>query len=146
FFDFAVVDFPDPTNYALGKLYTSAFYKTLIARLSDNGAASIQATSPMFARRSYWCIDATLRSVGFQTAPYHVYVPSFGEWGFVLAARHPYSVPSSFPEGLKFITAESVAGLFQFPPDMERVDADVKRLNNQILVQYYESEWRQVSQ
>ena len=28
-FDFAVVDFPDPTSYALGKLYTTAFYKLL---------------------------------------------------------------------------------------------------------------------
>src|SRR5204862_5110679 len=105
-----------PTNYALGKLYTSAFYKTLMAHLSDNGAAVVQATSPMFARRSYWCIDATLRSVGFETAPYHVYVPSFGEWGFVLGTRHHYSVPNSFPMDLKFISAESAASLFQFPP------------------------------
>ena len=146
FFDFAVVDFPDPTNYALGKLYTSAFYKTLMARLSDNGAAVVQATSPMFARRSYWCIDATLRSVGFETSPYHVYVPSFGEWGFVLGTRHPYIVPASFPTWLRFIDGESAAGLFQFPPDMQRVDAGINRLNNQILVQYYESEWHQVSQ
>src|SRR5438309_7996363 len=26
-FDFIVIDFPDPTNYSLGKLYTTAFYK-----------------------------------------------------------------------------------------------------------------------
>jgi spermidine synthase len=146
FFDFAVADFPDPTNYALGKLYTSAFYKALIAHLSDNGAATVQATSPMFARRSFWCIDATLRSAGFTTAPYHIYVPSFGEWGFVLGTRHPYIAPAAFPPELKFITPATAAGLFEFPPDMQRVEADVNRLNNQILVQYYESEWRQVSQ
>ena len=26
-YDFIVVDFPDPTNYSLGKLYTTAFYR-----------------------------------------------------------------------------------------------------------------------
>src|SRR4029077_4976146 len=28
-FDFVVVDFPDPTSYALGKLYTTTFYRLL---------------------------------------------------------------------------------------------------------------------
>ena len=82
FFDFVVADFPDPTNYSLGKLYTTAFYRLLRRHLSENGVAVIQSTSPLFARRSYWCIVKTLQSVGFQVTPYHTYVPSFGEWGF----------------------------------------------------------------
>ena len=146
FFDFVVVDFPDPTNYALGKLYTTAFYKALRAHLSENGAAVVQATSPMFARRSYWCINNTIESAGFQTAPYHVYVPSFGEWGFILASNRPYTAPSTFDATLRFITPETAPALFQFSRDMSRIDADVNRLNNQILVRYYESEWQQVSQ
>ena len=77
-FDFAVIDFPDPTNYALGKLYTTAFYRLLERHLAENGAAAIQATSPMFARQSYWCIVKTIESAGLHTSPYHVYVPSFG--------------------------------------------------------------------
>ena len=39
----------------------------------------------LFARQSFWCIDTTLKSAGFFTYPYHVLVPSFGEWGYVLA-------------------------------------------------------------
>jgi len=31
FFDFVAVDFPDPSNYSLGKLYTTAFYRQLYA-------------------------------------------------------------------------------------------------------------------
>jgi spermidine synthase len=146
FFDFAVVDFPDPTNYALGKLYTTAFFKTLKEHVSHGGAVVVQSTSPLYARKSYWCIAATLESAGFQTNPYHAYVPSFGEWGFILASNRAYEPPTQFPGGLKFITAEITRGLFQFPPDMAKVDAEVNRLNNQILVQYYESEWRQVEQ
>src|SRR5262249_44479099 len=84
-FDFAVVDFPDPTNYSLGKLYTTAFYRLLSKHLSRNGLAVVQSTSPLFARQSYWCIVETLKQAGLRTWPYHVYVPSFGEWGFVLS-------------------------------------------------------------
>ena len=145
-FDFAVIDFPDPANYALGKLYTTAFYRLLERRLTENGAAAIQATSPMFARRSYWCIVQTMESAGFHTSPYHVYVPSFGEWGFVIASKKPYAITPVRMDALKFVTTDMLPGFFQFPPDMSRVDAEVNRLNNQILVRYYESEWQQVTQ
>ncbi len=55
-FDFVVVDFPDPTNYSLGKLYTTAFYRLLARHVSRQGMVVIQSTSPLFARQSYWCI------------------------------------------------------------------------------------------
>src|SRR5262245_41514132 len=60
-FDFAVVDFPDPTNYALGKLYTTVFFAALGHHLSDRGAFVVQSTSPMFARKSFCCIEETIR-------------------------------------------------------------------------------------
>ena len=101
-FDFAVIDFPDPTSHSLGKLYTTAFYRLLEKHLSENGAVVVQATSPLFARRSFWCIAKTLESVGFQVKPYHTYVPSFGEWGFVLATKRPYVIPKIFFRGLSF--------------------------------------------
>ncbi len=53
----------------------------------------VQATSPLYARRSFWSIVATLEDVGFAVAPYHALVPSFGEWGFILAGRKPYQPP-----------------------------------------------------
>src|SRR6202007_3318138 len=34
-FDFIVIDFPDPTNYSLGKLYTVAFYRAAARHLSQ---------------------------------------------------------------------------------------------------------------
>lgn len=145
YFDFVVVDFPDPTNHSLGKLYTSAFYRLLEKHLAANGRAVIQSTSPLFARQSYWCIVATLKSAGFLVTPYHVYVPSFGEWGFVLASRKPFNVPVKYPDGLRFLGPQTAASLFHFPKDMEPVEAEVNRLNNQALVQYYEAEWRRVT-
>ncbi len=142
--DFVVVDFPDPTNYSLGKLYTTAFYRLLRKHISDNGLAVIQSTSPMFSRQSYWCIVETLQHAGFHTWPYHVYVPSFGEWGFTLAGKS-WEAPSSLPSGLRFLTTSQIPQLFDFPEDMKPVAADVNRLNDQILVRYYEKEWKDIA-
>ena len=145
-FDFIVVDFPDPTNYALGKLYTTTFYNLLSRHLNDHGAAAIQSSSPLYARKSFWCIVKTIESTGLMTSPYHVYVPSFGEWGYVIATKRPYSVPAVSLSGLKFVSTEQLPSFFQFPADMSRIDTEINRLNNQVLVRYYESEWHEVSQ
>src|SRR5438874_4833993 len=103
-FDFIIVDFPDPTNYSLGKLYTTVFYSTLAHHLSRQGMFVVQSTSPMFAGKSFWCIVETIKQAGFKTNPYHVYVPSFGEWGYVLAGQHDYQRPASLPADLRFLT------------------------------------------
>ena len=144
-FDFIVVDFPDPTNYSLGKLYTTVFFNALGHHLTDRGAFVVQSTSPMFARKSFWCIDETVKQAGYQTFPYHAYVPSFGEWGFVLALRRAYHVPATLPAGLRFLAANSLATLFEFPSDMERVAMPANHLNDQILVRTLEAEWREIS-
>lgn len=143
-FDFVVIDFPDPTNYSLGKLYTTAFYRLLSRHLSRQGMAVVQSTSPLFARQSYWCIVETLKQAGMRTWPYHIYVPSFGEWGFVLAGNVPYEPPTRLPAGLKFLSAANLGSLFQFPNDMLPVAAEPNRLNDQVLVRYYERDWREI--
>jgi spermidine synthase len=146
FFDFIVADFPDPTNYSLGKLYTTAFYRLLRRHLAANGVAVVQSTSPLFARRAFWCIVKTLQSVGLEVTPYHTYVPSFGEWGFVIASLRPYEMPKHYMENLKFLNAKVAPSLFHFPKDMQPVETEINRLNTQILVQYYEAEWHKVTE
>ncbi len=141
-FDVVIVDFPDPNNFSLGKLYTTRFYGILAAHLADGGVAVIQSTSPLFARRSFWCIDTTIQASGFTTRPYHAWVPSFGEWGYVLAGKGSLEARWPLPEGLQFLTEDTLPTLFHFPKDMDRVPAEVNRLNNQALVHYYEAEWR----
>jgi spermidine synthase len=144
FFDFVVVDFPDPSNFALGKLYSTAFYRLLEKRLSANGRIVVQATSPLYARHAFWSVVATLEDVGFHVSPYHALVPSFGEWGFILAGRQPYRPPERYDVDLRFLTAETTPALFQFPKDMARVEGEVNRLDNQSLVRTFEQEWRRV--
>jgi spermidine synthase len=35
-----------------------------------------------------------------------------------------------------------MGAMFVFPSDMSRVPTEVNRLDNQVLVQYYEAEWK----
>ena len=143
-FDVVIADFPDPHNFSIGKLYSRSFYRVLRARLAPDGLLAVQATSPMFARRSFWCIVETIRSAGLQAHPYHVYVPSFGEWGFVLAGAAAYVPPRAYPADLRFLTVGATPALFVFPPDMAPVTVEVNRLDNQILVQYYGADWQRL--
>ena len=147
-YDFVVVDFPDPNNYGVGKLYTTAFYRALERHVSRGGLFVVQSTSPLFARQSFWSIVETLKRAGLRTYPYHVYVPSFGEWGFTLAAgtdAPPYQPPASLPPRLRFLAAADVAQLFTFPRDMQPVAVEPNRLNDQVLVRYYEKEYEAIN-
>jgi spermidine synthase len=140
-FDAAVVDFPDPSNYSVGKLFTVTFYRRLAAVLTPRGRAVIQSTSPLVAPRAFWCVEQTLQAAGLTTAAYHALVPSFGEWGFVLAGRALPDMPAHLPEHLRFVSPAVLQEMFSFPPDMQRVPTEVNRLDNQVLVRYYEAEW-----
>ncbi len=140
-FDCIIADFPDPSNFSIGKLYTTAFYARIREALRPHGAFVVQCTSPWVARKSFWCIDETLRVSGFVTEPYHLYVPSFGEWGYIIATFEPLSPTIHLPDHLRFITEASTRDMFHFPPDMGPIKVEPNRLNNQTLVRYFEEEW-----
>lgn len=144
-FDLAIVDFPDPNTYSVGKLYTTRFYALLKQHLEPGAPVSVQSTSPLMARRSFWCIDATLRAAGFATRPYHLAVPSFGVWGFVLASTAPFDVPRKTLTDLRHLTDGTMAAMFEFPVDMAPVPAEPNRLDNQVLVHLYTAEWKRWS-
>jgi len=141
-FDLLLVDFPDPNGYSVGKLYTTRFYALARRRLDPDGVMAVQSTSPLFARTSFWIVANTIEAAGFSVRPYQMTVPSFGVWGYVLASPRPFEVPKSVLPGLRALSSETLAGLFVFGPDIARVEAPVNRLNDQILVRTYESEWK----
>jgi spermidine synthase len=142
-FDVAIVDFPDPNSYGLGKLYTTRFYRLLRRGLAEGGVVAVQATSPLFARTSFWCVVRTMEAAGFSARPYQTSVPSFGVWGFILARAQPFDPPAHAPKvPLRFLNDEAMASLFVLPRDLGPVDVEVNRLDNQMLVRYYESEWK----
>ena len=141
-FDFVIVDFPDPSNFAVGKLYTTAFYRLLSRHVAPHGLVVVQATSLFYARKVFWIVVATLEEAGFQTSAYHALVPSFGEWGYILAGRDAYQMPETLPIATRFLTGRGLPSLFEFPADMARVEATPNHLNTQNLVRTFEDEWR----
>lgn len=149
-FDIVIVDFPDPNNFALGKLYTTRFYNLLKSKLKPDSSVVIQTTSPLVARKSFWCIVNTLESVGFTVKPYQTTVPSFGVWGYTLAKLQPFETPAKPIPGLElhFLTENSLASMFEFGGDTSRPvdEIEINRLDNQALVRYYEAEWRRFEQ
>jgi spermidine synthase len=144
-FDVAFVDFPDPSTFALGKLYSVPFYALVKKRLSAHGLVVVQSTSPYFAPHAYWCIEATLREAGFHTYPYHTYVPSFGEWGFILAnSEGEFVPPSHYRLPLRYLNADVTQEMFSFPPDMQKIPVEANHLNSQALVRYFDEDWHRV--
>ena len=145
-FDAAIIDFPDPNNFALGKLYTTRFYNLLKKKLKPDSAVVIQTTSPLIARKSFWCIIKTLEASGFTVKPFQATVPSFGVWGYALAKLEPFETPSKLPENieLKFLNDKTLAAMFEFSADtsLPNEEIEINRLDNQALVRYYETEWR----
>jgi spermidine synthase len=145
-FDAAIVDFPDPSNYALGKLYSVPFYRLLSKRITPQGFMVIQSTSPYFAPNAFWSINATLNETGLRTWPYHAYVPSFGEWGFIIASTAAsYQRPERYDVATLFLDGSTTTEMFQFPKDMAQRSVEPNYLNNQRLVRYFEEDWGKIA-
>ena len=96
----------------------------------------------MFARSSFWCIIKTLEAAGFNVRPYSIAVPSFGLWGYALARTSAFEIPTNPPSGLKFLDEQTMKSMFTLSPDIGPIPVEVNRLDNQVLVRYYEGEWR----
>jgi Predicted spermidine synthase with an N-terminal membrane domain len=140
-FDVIIVDFPDPVDFSVGKLYTETFYRMLRPHLAPGGMAVIQSTSPLVAPAAFWTVAQTLEAAGFQTRPYHVYVPSFGEWGFILAGLADPGMTTRLLPGNRFLSDATARQALFFPLDMARRPVPVNRLDNQVLVRSFAEEW-----
>ena len=144
-FDVVLIDFPDPSSFSIGKLYTTRFYGLLRERLSPGAVVAVQSTSPLVAPQAYWCIVATLERSGFTVHPYQAAVPSFGIWGYALAGMGPLTPPrklsDQLDQELRFLDDNALQAMFEMPADLQRVPVKVNRLDSQQLVRYYEVEW-----
>ncbi len=144
-FDVVIIDFPDPSNFSLGKLYSVPMYRMVARHLNPHGNLVVQSTSPYFAPNAFWCIINTLEAAGLKTLPFHVYVPSFGEWGYVMANQTgEFLIPDHYRVPTRYLDAETTREMFVFPKDMQRRAVEPNHLNTQKLVEYFEADWRAV--
>ncbi|MGH4019169.1 MAG: polyamine aminopropyltransferase [Pseudonocardiaceae bacterium] len=142
-FDAVVVDMPDPDATATAKLYSTEFYALLRQVLAPGGRVVVQAGSPYFAPRTFSCILATVRSAGLGAVPYHVDVPSFGDWGFVLAAADVAPPLRVDPPGpLRFLDSDVLRAAAVFPTDREPQPSTPSTLDDPRVLRLAGSEWR----
>lgn len=144
--DVIIIDLPDPSSVELVKLYSRSFYSKAERVLADHGLITVQATSPYHAKESFLCIKRTLEAAHLNTIPYHENVPSFGDWGWLLAWKEKrvnkdiksrinnmsFSVPTSYlsPQGFERATVFG-KGL------LESGNRDVNTLMYPVLLNYY---------
>ncbi|MFC4770021.1 spermidine synthase [Effusibacillus consociatus] len=137
-----IVDFPDPADKVISRLYTAEFFRRMFRCLTPDGILVCQSHSPENAPSVFWAIKKTLKSIGLKTLSYHVIVPSFGDWGFHLAAKTP------LVWGDKKITVpyetipEDLTSWFTFPQKILSVRRMVKAntLSRLRLHKYYRKE------
>lgn len=136
-------DLPDPNTEALAKLYSREFYRLVKRHLAAGGVFATQATSPFYARDAYWCVVRSVEASGLRAWPYHAQVPSFGEWGFVLAssaALEPASAAIGVPT--RYLSRELLPHLFSFGADVAAVPVEVSTFDRPTVQRYYLEGWR----
>ncbi|WP_456278011.1 polyamine aminopropyltransferase [Bacillus sp. AK128] len=151
FYDVIIVDLPDPNNESLNKLYTLEFYSLLRNHLHPGGAMMVQGTSPVFAPEVYWTIDHTVKATGLHTENLHLDIPSFGNWGFVLAKREPFQLEDAKIEiETKYLTQDTLLASNHFGKDEdgmfyndrgEQIELEVNSLIDPHIIEKYEKAW-----
>ena len=142
-YDVIILDLPDPNNISLSRLYSQTFYKILNNHLSRSGAMITQASSPLFTQKAFWSVFETMKSTGLNTKAYHTYVPSFGEWGFVMASKFPIDFKKYAPRAdLKYLNKEVLQRMEIFEKDIAQLDVESNKLSTHKLIEYYDAGWK----
>ncbi len=151
-FNVIIVDLPDPKGPDLARLYSREFYRLCARHLTPDGVLVTQASSPLHARLAFLCIERTMADAGFSTLPYHAYIPTMGDWGWILGQR-------GIDEGglvrrmrelrfenieTRFLNAEALRGMLHFWKGMfdEKHEIEVSTEMQPTVDRYYrQSEW-----
>ncbi|WP_018353592.1 polyamine aminopropyltransferase [Longispora albida] len=143
-FDVVIADLPDPDSTATAKLYSTEFYGLIKQVLAPGGRLVVQSGSPYFAPKSFWCIDATVRAAGLVTTQYHAEVPSFGDWGFVLAGagEAPGLRLAADAPPRRYLDAETLSAASVFPADRRRLPMEPSTLTHPRIIDLVRAEWK----
>lgn len=144
-YDAVVIDFPDPDTAALAKLYSVEFYHLLGQVLTPQSRVMVQSGSPFFAPKTYWSIAKTIETAGYATNQFQVDVPSFGNWGYVLATpgggtSPPLRLASDAPQ-LRYLDEAVLKAAAVFPVDRRRQDVRPSTLMDPAVLEYVLDEW-----
>jgi spermidine synthase len=138
-YNIIILDFPDPSDKVLSKLYAKEFFQRITKSLAPGGMIVIQSNSTEDKPSVYWSIYHTLKSVGMNTKSYAVYVPSFGDWGFQIASFRKFK-PGTYKAIVRNQTLpKNLASLFKLPRELlvEKNKVKPNSLKNLRLYKYY---------
>ena len=142
-YDRAIVDFPDPHNEALSKLYSVEFYSMLSRCLTADGAMVTQSSSPFFARDTYWTVARTLEDIFAERESYHLSIPSFGVWGFHIARKGGSGTYRDLPDDLHYLDEATFASARVFPRDTRRPETlKANSIFNPVLYRVYSGDMK----
>ena len=142
-FDVVIADMPDADDVATAKLYSVELYGLVRRALAPGGRVVVQAGSPYFARQAYWTTAASLRAAGLQPRAYHVDVPSFGDWGYFLAApgtAPTVHMPTDAP-ATRFVDDGVLTAAQVFPKDRAPLQLSPSTLINPKILER-QGDWR----
>ena len=141
-YDVIICDLPDPNTEGIAKLYSNAFYRLALNRLSKKGVLVTQATSPSLAPKCFWCIDETLRATGYNfRKQYHIDVPSFGDWGFIVASPDTRNFIYNDQINTSFLDQELIEHIQYFSKDIRVASVSPNNLDQPVLLDYYLEHW-----
>ncbi|MEJ5920444.1 polyamine aminopropyltransferase [Corynebacterium sp. H78] len=147
-FDAIYADLPDPDTAVLGRLYSEEFYGLIRRVAAPEARLVVQSGSPFSTPDAYWRTINTMESAGWQTTPYHVHVPTFGDWGFGVGAVEKQPTVELFegaPE-LKYFNAETAEAATAFGGDVARREMEPSTLEHPVIVDDIRRGWRQAGE
>jgi len=137
-FDAVIVDLPDPDTPVLGRLYSTEFYALVSRALNPDGLMVVQSGSPYSTLTAFWRTVSTVKAAGYAVTPYHVYVPTFGDWGFALARRGDAAPRPALPHNappLRFLNQSVLDAATVFSPDVQPRTLDPSTLEHPRVVE-----------
>ncbi|HEY3997029.1 MAG TPA: polyamine aminopropyltransferase [Mycobacterium sp.] len=137
-FDAVIIDLPDPDTPVLGRLYSAEFYRLVAGALAPQGLIVVQAGSPFSTPTAFWRTVSTIHFAGYAVTPYHVHVPTFGDWGFALARRGDSpptpAMPADAPP-LRFLDPQVLQAASVFSDDTRPRSLEPSTLDNPRIVE-----------
>jgi spermidine synthase len=117
---------------------------------------SVQSTSPYHAKEAFIAIGKTVNAANFShVQQYHDNIPSFGEWGWTIAAKQGASPltrlkkldalqQKNFINKQNWLTLDMVKGAFDFPMQFyqNKSAVPINYLGSHAIYQLHQNAWR----
>lgn len=151
-FDVIIIDFPDPNNQSLSKLYSHEFYSLLKDKLAFDGLLIQQSSSPSAAKEAFLIVGRTMSAAGLSAIPIHHTVPSFGDWGWWIAGHQERYGKKGLQERVskgqlpvsetRYLTRDLIRSSLYFGKgSLETEHRDINSILDDRIFRYYQKAW-----